>query len=215
MPICVHSRTLWVSPTNSAGNWEFLLAPQPPQVFFSQRFWGCSSLHWNPGLHGPSCCPVFPPSLSALKCGTACSKSCRLVRPSPPTAALPRILSTLAACLCPSYQSGWLFLKSLVVGLPYSSIFGISDWFLFLNLLLSFRLCKEAQCINLCLHLGRKFVFSFWLCVCTLHTCTPVLIKDWDSTCSIASSDYLWMAVSQMISIWFFVSSVFYRVFLW
>ena len=35
--------------------------------------------------------------------------------------------------------------------------FGSSGWFLFLNLLLSFFwLCKEAQCICVRLHLGRK-----------------------------------------------------------
>ena len=55
------------------------------------------------------------------------------------------------------------FLNSLVVGLPYSSIF--CRFKLFLNLLLSFFwLCGKAECIHLCLHLGRKsHAFDYWL----------------------------------------------------
>ena len=41
---------------------------------------------------------------------------------------------------------------------------GSSGGFLFLNLLLSFWLCKEAKCIYLCLHLGRKSV-CFSICL--------------------------------------------------
>ena len=48
------------------------------------------------------------------------------------------------------------FFISLVVGLPYSSIF-CQFWLLFVFKLLSFFwLCEEAQCVCLCLHLGRK-----------------------------------------------------------
>ena len=49
------------------------------------------------------------------------------------------------------------FFKSLVVRLHRVQFSVSSGCFLFLNLLLSFfRLCKEAQCIYLHLHLGRK-----------------------------------------------------------
>ena len=49
------------------------------------------------------------------------------------------------------------FFNSLVVGLPYSSIFWKFWLVVFLNLLLSFfGLCEEAQCVYLPHHLGRK-----------------------------------------------------------
>ena len=49
------------------------------------------------------------------------------------------------------------FFISLVVGLPYSSIFCQFWLFFVFKLLLSFFwLCKEAQCVYLCLHLGWK-----------------------------------------------------------
>ena len=47
------------------------------------------------------------------------------------------------------------FFNSLVVRLPYSLIFWQFWLVLFLNLLSFLWLCKEAQCIYLCLHLGR------------------------------------------------------------
>ena len=49
------------------------------------------------------------------------------------------------------------FFISLVVGLPYSSIF-CQFWlfFVFKLLLFLFWLCKEAQCVHLQLHLGRE-----------------------------------------------------------
>ena len=48
------------------------------------------------------------------------------------------------------------FFISLVVGLPYSSIF-CQFWLFFVFKLLSFFwLCEEAQCVYLHLHLGRK-----------------------------------------------------------
>ena len=49
------------------------------------------------------------------------------------------------------------FFNSLVVRLPYSLTFWQFWLFLFLNLWSSFCwLCKEAQCIYLCFHLGQK-----------------------------------------------------------
>ena len=50
------------------------------------------------------------------------------------------------------------FFTSLVVGLPYSSIFCQFWLFFVFKLLLSFFwLCKEVQCVYLHLHLGWKF----------------------------------------------------------
>ena len=52
------------------------------------------------------------------------------------------------------------FFISLVVGLPYSSIFCQFWLFFVLKLLLSFFwLCEEAQCVCPCLHLGQKPIF--------------------------------------------------------
>ena len=49
------------------------------------------------------------------------------------------------------------FFISLVVGLPYSSIFYQFWLFFVFKLLLSlFCLCEEARCVYLCLHLGWK-----------------------------------------------------------
>ena len=49
------------------------------------------------------------------------------------------------------------FFISLVVRLPYSSIFCQFWLFFVFKLLLSFFcLCKEAQCVYLCFHLGQK-----------------------------------------------------------
>ena len=52
------------------------------------------------------------------------------------------------------------FFISLVVGLPYSSIFCQFWLFFVFKFLLSFWLCEEAQCVYLCLHLGWKLIFS-------------------------------------------------------
>ena len=66
-----------------------------------------------------------------------------------------------------------VFFISLVVGLPYSSIF-CKFWlfFVFKLLLSSCWLCEEAQCVYLRLHLGRKsspliiLIFAF---KCLIH----------------------------------------------
>ena len=110
-------------------DWEFFLPPQPPQIFYGQRFWGFISLCWNPGLHHLSHFPVVPPGLSSRECGTSRSDSCHLshlVHQLLPchTSPLPQLpistpLSSLYECL---------FFNSLVVGLPYSLIF----WLLWL-----------------------------------------------------------------------------------
>ena len=66
-------------------------------------------------------------------------------------------ISTSPTCLDECF-----FFISLVVGLPYSSIFWQFWLFSVLKLLLSFFwLCKEAQCVYLHLHLFQKLRVSF------------------------------------------------------
>ena len=86
---------------------------------------------------------------------------CKSSMPQLPISASPTILDEC------------FFFNSLVVGLPYSSIFWQFWLFLFLNLLLSFFwLCKEAQCVYLPLHLGWK---SSHLCK---ELCSILLNRD-------------------------------------
>ena len=69
-----------------------------------------------------------------------------------------------ASPLRPSYPSPpllpiWVNVSSLTPWLSdfYTVRFSVSSGcFLFFNLLSFFRLCEEAQCVYLCLHLGRK-----------------------------------------------------------
>ena len=138
--------------------WEFfLLPPQPLQVFSIKglrlyfpalKLWvarsvslpSCSSWFictqiWDLPLCQP---PPHPPRSSSHHFAAS------PVRP----AASPRPSYPLDECF---------FFISLVVGLPYSSIFWQFWVFLFLNVLLSlFWLCEEAQCVYLRLRLGRK-----------------------------------------------------------
>ena len=127
--------------------------------FYSQRFWGILSLCWNPGLHGLSCSQLF--LLVYLHTN--------VVLPCLPGTALLCVLSTwLPVSTPPTSLDECFFFNSLVVGLPYRSIF----WqFWFLNLLLSFFwLYKEAQCVYLRLHLGRKLsVHQFLKVILEIH----------------------------------------------
>ena len=100
-----------------------------PTGVFSQRFevlFPC----WNSGLWGLSHSPVVPPSLSARECGTAWPACCCLA------GSTSHCLATSPLCpACPSLPllSVWMnvfFFNSLVVGLPYSSIF-CQFWLLF------------------------------------------------------------------------------------
>ena len=91
--------------------------------------------------------------------------------PTPPAATLPAPVLQLPPCCesssphCPSppFLPAWMIVSSST---PWLSDFhtvqfsGSSGYFLFLNLLLTFFwLCKEVQCVYLCLHLGRKSQF--------------------------------------------------------
>ena len=106
--VCVCSRTLWVSITNSPVRLGVSPTAATPTDFYSQWFWGFISPCWKPRLWGLSASQVFPPGLSACKCGTSWSTShlACLVLQLPPC----HVPSTLAAPLCPYYQYGWMFL---------------------------------------------------------------------------------------------------------
>ena len=166
------------------GGWEFLLLLlQPPQVFTASSFealfprtgtLGCSVclapqlflmvyLHKNVGPRTPSTATLPTPVLQPPRCRE----------------------SSLPGSLPPTGLDEYFFFTTLVVGLPHSSIFW-QFWlfYLFLNLLLSFFwLSREAQCICLCLHLGRKWNPVF-LCVKPARDvsfsliCSPICLEE-------------------------------------
>ena len=77
--VCVRSRTLWVSPTNSPVRLGVSPAGASTTTgVFNQRFCGFIS-PLGPWVVGLSRSPVVPPSLSACECGPACSASRHLV----------------------------------------------------------------------------------------------------------------------------------------
>ena len=131
-----------------------------PHWCFQSEVCGFISPRRSPRLHGLLHSPNVPPGLSVRECGAAGSASCSLTCPvpqsatllGPPAATLPQVLSTP-----PTGLDECFFFFSSVVGLPHSSIFCQFRLFFVFKLLLSFFwLCEEAQCVYLCLHLGRK-----------------------------------------------------------
>ena len=144
-----------------------MLLPQPPQVF------SVSGLR----LYFPRLELWVAQSVTG---STSCclAASCSLAHPAPQSttslgpsaAALLRVLSAwLPVSAPPTGLDECFFFNSLVVGLPYSSIFCQFWLFFVFKLLLSFWLCKEAQYVYLCLHLGQKSIFFFYA--------SPVLLK--------------------------------------
>ena len=127
------SRTLWVSPMNSAVR----VGVSPfdtsiPTGVFNQKCWGFISLCWGSGLCGLSCSPVVSPGLSACKCKTAQSAICHL--PWSTSCSFAPVLSAwLHVSTSPTGLDECFFFKSLVVSLPIelvSSIF-CQFWWLF------------------------------------------------------------------------------------
>ena len=158
--------------------WGFLLLPpQPPRVFSIRGlrlYFPCAGalgcvvcftpppflpvyLCVNVGLWGATChsaCPILhhsksgPLGVSVCECGSAGSASGQTDCPFRPTLRQSRSLHGHMSPLCPSYQSGCMFLFYLLgVGLPCCSIFS-QFWF-----------CEEAQCVYLRLHLGSRNIF--------------------------------------------------------
>ena len=112
--VCVHSRSLWVSPMNSPLRLGVSsTATSTPTGDFNQRLWGFISSCWNPGFCSQPHSLVIPPGLSAHKCGIPQSSShlgCESSLPWLPVSA-------------PSTGLDGCFFNSLIVGLPYSLIF--------------------------------------------------------------------------------------------
>ena len=157
--VCVCCRTLWVSPTNFPVKLGVPPAASTPSGVFSQRF---EALFLLTGSLSCMVClapQLFLPSLSACEYGTVHSTSCCLACPGPPPATLPQVFTVqLPVSAPPPGLDESFFFNSLIVRLPYSSIFCLF-WFVFvLKFVVFLWLCKEAQCVYLCLHLGRKSV---------------------------------------------------------
>ena len=134
--------------------------PSTPTDFYSQRSWGFISPCWSPGLCSLSHSPVVPPGLSTHKCGTTQSPTMPTLSPSHHLAMHPFCLGFPSPPLLPVWMNVYLtpWLSDF-----HEVLFSISSGcFLFLNLLSSFWLCEEAQCIYLCLHLGWKSKSHFY-----------------------------------------------------
>ena len=105
-----------------------------PQGLLATTLWGLLAAAWHAPFHNPPPCWIHQPQ-------PCCESSLPRLPGSTPSTGLDECF----------------FFISLVVGLPYSSIF-CQFWLFFVFKLLSsfFWLCKEAQCVYLCLHLSRK-----------------------------------------------------------
>ena len=139
--------------------WEFLPLMQPPRVFTAKGIETLVSHTKTLGCTVSCTLQVFLLAYLHMNVGP----------PGPPASALPaqfatlpHIRSALAAHLCPTSLDEFFFFNSLVVGF-HTFQFSGSSGFLFWNLL-SFRLCKEAKCIYLCLHFGQ------WSAVCIYNS---------------------------------------------
>ena len=96
---CIHSRTLWVSLMNSPVRLELSPSVTTPASFYSQRFWGFISPHYNPGLCDLSHSQLLLPIYLHANVG----------QPVPPATALLQVLSTQLPS--PAFlPSGWMFL---------------------------------------------------------------------------------------------------------
>ena len=154
-------RMLWVSPTTSPVRLGVSpAAASTPTGVFNQRFealfpwlepWFAGSVTWS------TCCCLA----GQLQLCPPCSTICHLAgSASRHLAACP--LAPLPVSATPTGLDECFFFNSLVVGLPYSSIFCQFWLFFVFKLLLSFFwLCEEAQCVYLHLHLGWKSLLTF------------------------------------------------------
>ena len=115
--------------------WEFLLPPQPSQVFTVRGFEALLPCSGTPGCVVCLTPQLFLPVYLHVNVGLPDLPAAVLpAHPKLLSTGLPQVLSTLAACLHPSYWSGWMFLLYLL-GCQASMQFNfLSFWlFLFLN----------------------------------------------------------------------------------
>ena len=172
---CARSRPLWVSPTTSPVRLEVsTAAASTPMCVFHQRF---EALFLHAGALGCEVCFASPPFLLVYLCANvgpqgplATTLWClpAAAWPVPFHNLPPRWVHQLLPCCKssppqlpvstpPTGLDECFFFISLVVRLPYSSIFCQFWLFFVFKLLLSFFwLCKEMQCVYLRLHLGRN-----------------------------------------------------------
>ena len=163
---------LWVSPTNSPVRLGVSpAAASTPTGVFNQRF---EALFSHAGALGCVVCFAPPWLLPVYLCVNVGTRGLlAAVLPAPLHNLPPRSVRQLPPCCQsppprlpvsapPTGLDECFFFISLVVGLPYSSIFCQFWLFFVFKLLLSFfRLCEEAQCVYLHLHLGQKSFSSF------------------------------------------------------
>ena len=116
----------------------YLCANVGPQCLPATTLWGLLAAAWPALFHNPPPRWVYQPP---------CCES------SPPQLPISTPPTGLDECF---------FFNSLVVRLPYSSIFCQFWLFFVFKWLLSFWLCEEAQCVYLRLHLGQKLSSPFF-----------------------------------------------------
>ena len=177
---CAHSRTLWISPTTPpVGLGVSPSTASTPTGVFNQRFkalfphteaLGCTVfLAPPPFLLVYLCVNVGPQDPPATTLWGLLAAAWPTPFHNPPSHWVPQLQpcrkSSLPGCLG---LDECFFFISLVVGLPYSLIF-CQFWLVFVfKLFLSFWLCEEAQCVYLCLHLGRKPYFLIFNILVTI-----------------------------------------------
>ena len=142
--VCVPSRTPWVSLRNSPLRLGVSLTTSTPTRFYSRDF---EAFFSHTGTLGCAVClapQLFFPVYPHANCFSSC---CLASSPLP------------ASCPSPPLLPVWTNVSSLT---PWLSdlhtvwFSGSSGYFLFLNVLSFFWLCKEAKYIYLYLHLGWK-----------------------------------------------------------
>ena len=163
---CACPRPLWVSPRTSPVRLGVSCCHLNPHGCFQSEVLGLISPSWSPGLHSLFRSPAVPPGLSARMWGLGVwyylqlphCLSCSAIRGLAGSAR-----PQLPISAPPTGLDEYVFFISLVVGLPYSSIFCQFWLFFVFKLLLSFFwLCEEAQCVYLRLHLGQSLSCFFF-----------------------------------------------------
>ena len=167
MWVCACSRSLWVSPVTSPVRLGVSpAASSTPMGIFNQGFeasFPCSGalgcmLCFAPLVFLPVylCANVGPRGLLAVTLPASFHNPPPLCVHQPPTCC-ESSLPQLPIFTPPTSLDECFFFISLVVRLPYSSIFCHFQLFFVFKLLLSFFwLWEEAQCVYLCLYLGWK-----------------------------------------------------------